>query len=371
MFGYIDNKDFVNLTAMKYWSFPSSYSKDKRQTELHNAIFSGSYWGALKVDGFYQRLVKDEDGNCFMIARSPDVKGNPVNKYEWVPQLHPFMESIPNGSCFLCECYLPGNEGSKNITTLLGCLKNKCIERQEKGQKLHFYIFDCCAWNGKSWMNKPALERFDALHGFARDYKNDFVEWAHYYNGEQLWDKLGEYLASGREGIVITRAGCPIYEKRSPAHMTLKIKKELTDTIDVIILGANPPTEEYTGKEIVDWRYWQNTLTGEKYNAAMYWDYYNNKLPLRPITKTYYNRWAGSLKIGLIKNGAPCQIGSISGMTEEVLSNWHDYIGKVAEISAMEIFTDTEGKGIRHPKFIQWRNDKTAKECTYESVYGA
>ena len=136
----IKDIDWVNAESMKYWSFPASYSIEKRKSEIKNAIFSGEYYGALKVDGYYQRLVKDEDGNCFMIARSKGVNGA-IDKYEWVPQLHSFMNKLPNGSVLLCECYLPNNEGSSKITTLLGCLKEKCIARQEAGQKLHFYIF--------------------------------------------------------------------------------------------------------------------------------------------------------------------------------------------------------------------------------------
>ena len=51
-------------------------------------------------------------------------------------------------------------------------------------------------------------------------------------------------------------------------------------------------------------------------------------------------------------------------MTEEVLSNWKSYIGKVAEITAMQIM-DTDNKGLRHPKFVQWRPDLTARDTDY------
>ena len=82
MKGYIKDIDWLNIEAMKYWSYPSSYKKDSK-TEIRNYIFSGQYMGSLKVDGYYQRIVKDEDGNCFMIARNKDVKGNPINKLDW------------------------------------------------------------------------------------------------------------------------------------------------------------------------------------------------------------------------------------------------------------------------------------------------
>ena len=213
MYGYIKDIDWVNANSMMYWSYPSSYKKNSKE-EIRNYIFSGDYYGALKVDGYYQRLVKDEEGNCFMIARNKNVKGMAVNKYEWVPQLHTFMESLPPGTVLVCEAYLPGNEGSKKITSLLGCLKDKCIARQEKNQKLHFYIFDVFAWGGKNLTETSALERFNELKWISEKYESPYVEYAEYYNGAELWDKIGEYLEGGREGVVITHKDYPVYFKR-------------------------------------------------------------------------------------------------------------------------------------------------------------
>lgn len=362
MKGFVNGIDWINAEAMKYWSFPSSYTDEKKKNEVHDAIFGGDYFGALKVDGYYQRLVKDEDGNCFMIARSKGVNGA-INKYDWVPQLHPFMESLPNGTVLLCECYLPGNEGSNKITSLLGCLKDKCIARQEKEQKLHFYIFDVCAFDGKDFTKTPASDRFFMLDFFKKNYGREYIEWAEYFNGPELWDKLQEYLGSGREGIVITRKDCPIYFKRTPAHMTIKIKKELQETIDVVILGANAPTRLYGGKEIETWKYWEDTYTGEKLNGEFYKDYYDGR-SIEPITKAYYNGWAGSLIIGIRKDDKLVPIGSLSGIEEEVLANWQSYKGKVAEVTAMQIM-NTENQGLRHPKFLKWRPDLTAKDTDY------
>ena len=140
MKGYAGGVDWVNAEAMKYWVHPASYSAERKKTETREMIFSGNYYGAIKVDGYYERLIKDEDGNCFMIARNRNVKGESVDKVEWVPQLESYFKDLPNGTVLLAECYLPNNEGSKKITSLLGCLKDKCIARQTD-KKLHFYVF--------------------------------------------------------------------------------------------------------------------------------------------------------------------------------------------------------------------------------------
>lgn len=371
MKGYVDGIDWVNASAMLYWSFPASYSIEKRKVELHDAVYGNNYLGSLKRDGYYQRLIKDEDGNCFMIARSKNVKGEAVNKIEWMPQIKPFMDSLPNGTVLFTECYLPGNEGSKNVTSLLGCLKEKCIARQEVGQKLHIYVFDIGAWAGKNWIDKPAEKRFEAVNDFIVDVGAEFVSFAKYYRGQELWDRLQRYLAEGREGMVITRADCPIYFKRTPAHMTIKIKQELRETIDVIILGANAPTRLYGGKEIESWKYWENQSTGEKLFGEHYKDY-SDGLAIEPVTKAYFNEWAGSLIIGLYDAAANkvVPIGSVSGLTEEVLQNWQNYKGKVLEVGGMQLMRDENGKftGIRHPKALNWRMDKSPKECTMDQV---
>lgn len=367
MKGYIKDIDWVNVESMKYWSCPSSYSQEKRKEEVKNAIFSGDYWGALKVDGYYQRLIKDEDGNCFMVSRNKGVNGV-VDKYEWVPQIHDFMKNLENGTVLLAECYLPGNEGSKNITKLLGCLKEKCIARQETDQKLNFYIFDICAFNGENFVKTPAKTRFDMLESFGASHSNPYITYAKYYNGIQLWENLQEYLAEGREGVVITRKDCPIYFKRTPAHMTIKIKKELQDTIDVVVVGANAPTRLYGGKEIMSWKYWEDIVTGERIEDTCYKRYSDGE-SIEPVTKAYFHNWAGSLVIGIRKDDKVVPIGSLSGLSEEVLSNWQQYKGKVAEITAMQIM-DTEMHGLRHPKFIQWRPDLTVNDTDYYRVFG-
>lgn len=367
MKGYVKNIDWINAEAMRYWSIPKTFKGDARE-KIHDLIFSGQYWGALKRDGYYQRIIKDEDGNCFMIARSPDVNGHPVNKIEWVPHFNEFLSKIPNGTVLICEVYLPGNEGSKNITSILGCLKEKALARQEAGQKLWLYVFDICAWGNESFVTKPAKERFKFLGSIAPTYASTpYVEIATYYNGVELWNMLQDYLARGLEGMVITREDCPIYFKRTPAWTTIKVKKELKDTLDVVVMGANPPSRLYLGDYIESWPYWENPITKEKFEGEFYFDYLS-KRGIEPVTKAWFNGWAGSLIIGARRSdGKIYPIGNLSGLTEEILSNWKSYVGKVFEVTAMEVMD----KGLRHPRFVQVREDKTAADAsTLIQIFG-
>lgn len=367
MKGYVKGIDWINAEAMKYWSFPASTSQEKRKQETHNMIFSGEYLGAMKVDGYYERLIKDEDGNCFMVARSKNVHGEATEKIEWVPQIHDFMESLPNGTVLLSECYLPGNEGSQKITGLLGCLKERCIERQEKGQKLHFYIFDVMAWGSKDLTKTPFEKRIEYLNCQLPLYPSEYVQIARYYEGEELWNQLQEYLASGREGVVIMRKEAPVYFKRTPARVSLKIKKELKESIDCFFTGrAAAPTKEYTGKDIEHWQYWVDVETDERIPVGEHWfEVYNNDKTWMAVTKPYYMRYAGSLEIGLMDGDKVVGIGYLSGLTDEIKMNYKEYKYRVIEVGAMMLTPDG---ALRHGKMLGWRPDKPWRECSIEQL---
>lgn len=368
MKNYIDGVNFHELEAQRYWSMPSTWDNDRKKREVQSAIFSGDYIGSRKMDGAFFKFLKDEDGSMELIGRSKSVKGDYLNKIGHVPQLMPFFDDLPNGTCLIGELYFPENEGSNHVTTIIGCLEAKARERQEKGSKLHYYVFDVLAFDGCALYKKDIEKRVEILSHLSRLYEAPYVEFAQYMEGAKLWDELQSILASGGEGIVITKKGTCYQPGKRPARQTFKVKKELQENIDVVILDANPPTRLYGGKEILTWQYWENTKTGERIKGSYYKDY-SDGFPIEPVTKNYWNDWAGSLVIGMKKDNKLVVVGSLSGLTEEVLSNWKDYKGCVAEITGMQIM-DTEMKGIRHPKFVQWRPDLSVNDTDWYRFFG-
>ncbi len=361
----INNVNFHELEAQKYWSFPKNYKKDSK-AETRTMIFSNQYIGTRKMDGAFYKFIKDDNGNMELIGRSKGVGGDYLNKIEWVPHLHEYFESLPNGTCLLGEIVFPNNEGSSNVTTIMGCLKDKAVARQEEGDRLSYYIFDVLAFNGiPTYLNdiEKRIEFLDWLK--TESYENIII--AQYLEGQALWNELQTLLCDKKEGVVITKKGTHYQPGKRPARQTLKIKKELADNIDVVIIGINPPTRLYNGKKVEDWLYWENVRTSEKFNETCYKQYSDGE-PIEPITKAYYNNWAGSLMIGARKDDKVVAVGSLSGMTEEVLSNWKDYIGKVAEVGAMEILQETQG--IRHPRFVQWREDLIPRDTDWYRIFG-
>lgn len=382
MYGYIDGYDFGEMEVMKYWAPPSSWTDEKKRENAHSRIFSGEWHGAEKKDGYFAKLIKDEDGNIILYSRSRGVNGKFADKHEWVPQLNSFFDELPNGTCLLGELYFPSKPGSRMVTTVMGCLKEKAIDRQTKGEKLHFYVFDCLAWEGTSYLSTCFEDRVDELNLMWRaGYESEYVSIAKYFTGQELWSMLQEVLARGDEGIVITHRSGKYEPGKRPSKTTLKIKKELKQTIDCFFTGVgSAPTKEYTGKEIETWTYWENARTGEKMEGEYYSDYAAGA-SIVPVTKGYFNGWYGSLEIGVFRHkvGSKCKIngvvyedtevfpiGWLSGLTEEMKANPKKYAFQPIEITAMEY--DSFSHTLRHGKMVGWRKDLTLKDCTLEKI---
>lgn len=364
MKGFIDNYNFKEMNPMRYWAPPASWSFEKKKETTRSRIFSGEWYAAEKKDGYFAKLVKDEDGNVGLYSRSRNVNGEYPEKHEWVPHLQPFFDSLPNGTCLLGELYLPSKPGSSNITSLLGCLKEKCIARQEQGEKLRFYVFDVLAWENKSYLDKTMLERISGLNLLQHaGYINGYVEIAKYYNGKELWEELQKILASGGEGMVIIRGGAKYQPDKRPSKDCQKVKKELAENIDCFFTGRfAEPTHLYSGKEIETWKYWENLRTGEKMKGE-YFKCYQNGDAIEPVTKPYFNGWAGSLEIGVLKDNKIVPIGFLSGLADEIKAQPSAMKFKCIEVAAMEILPTG---GIRHGKLMRFRPDLAPEDCTWE-----
>lgn len=384
MYGFIDGYDFGEMEAMKYYAPPSTWSDEKKRENARMKIYSGEWFGAEKKDGYFAKLIKDEDGNIILYSRSRGVNGKFADKHEWVPHLNPFFEGLPVGTCLLGELYFPSQPGSKNVTTIMGCLKEKAITRQEKGEKLHFYVFDCLAYNGSSKLNKPACSRFNWLeHLRIAILEYPYVSYAEYVSGANLWSMLQEILANGDEGVVITHKDGLYEPGKRPSKTTLKIKKELKQTIDCFFTGrGSEPTHIYTGKEIETWKLWENSRTGEKLCGDFFKDYQSGA-SIVPVTKGWYNGWFGSLEIGVLRHkvGSVCKIngieykdteiypiGWLSGLPEEMKAEPKKYSFKPIEVTAME--WDHIFHTLRHGKMIGWRKDLELKDCSFEKIEG-
>lgn len=370
----IENIDFFDLEAMKYFAPPASWSEEKKKENAMNKIFSGEWWGSMKKDGVFVMVGRTPSDEIFLRPRARNVKKEFVNKVDWVPHLHEFLHSLDLGTVLLGELYLPRNEQAKSSSSIMNSLQTKAVKKQEKEEdKLVLYIFDVLADSGESYLNMKAIDRFLCVEDYSKKYDFPYVEWARYYNGKMLWNKLQEYLADGREGMVITYEDARYEPGKRSNKISLKVKREIQETIDCVIIGANPPTKLSNTSEPETWQFWFNELTNTKILEPDFlkdehktiYQAYNEGAPVVPVTKGWFFGWAGSLKLGLYDGDKLVHVGDLSGITEDIRKNWKDYVNTVVEVSCMEIH-DTGG--LRHPRAVNFMRDKNPKDCKMEQI---
>ena len=330
------------------------------------------------MDGAWNMIIRDMDGNFHMRSRNESVNGGFQDKAEWVPHVCENLSFIPNGTALIGEIYFPNNEGSRKITSVLNCLKDKCLERQKKNGYLHFYIFDVVAWNGKSLIDVPISERIkffntNTLYKASTNGENTYIELANYVKGKDLWKLYEDTLLAGGEGIVITREDCKYLCGKKTAWMTLKMKKELEDTIDAFLDGDYKlATRLYTGKELETWPFWENHKLNIKYNTCKFDEYSVGTSSVEPITKAYYYGWASAVSFSVMKDGKPKRIAWISGITDElkneIVNNPEKWKGKVAALTAMMTECIDGEYSLRHGRIETWRNDKRPEDCDYSQI---
>ena len=217
--------------------------------------------GTVKKDGYWSQLVKDEN-EVHLYSRTVSKKtGYYSDNIEKVPHIKDWaMNELPNGTCIIGEIYYP-NGTSKNVTSVLGALPEKAIERQngEYG-KIHFYMHDILAYNDEDYvMNKITYDyRYSHLceHIDIETQLIPELEVAKCYDNAYLnLDKVAtNMLAAGEEGMVFrVENGLYAPGKRQPKVM-FKIKQAQND-IDFVITEILPPEYLYTGKEADTWEY--------------------------------------------------------------------------------------------------------------------
>lgn len=315
--------------------------------------------GTIKKDGYWSQLIKDNN-EVHLYSRTVSKKtGYYSDNIEKVPHIKDWaMNELPNGTCIIGEVYYP-NGTSKNVTSILGALPEKAIERQ-KGEygKIHFYMHDILAYNGEDYvMNNMTYDyRYSNLceHIDIATPLIPELEVARCYDNAYLdLNKVTiDKLAAGEEGMVFrVENGLYAPGKRQPKVM-FKIKQAQND-IDFVITEVLPPEYLYTGKESETWGY-----KDKEGNL---------------ITKAAYYGWAGALRLGAYDNaGNLVSVGRVSsGLTDnlkaDLAANPDKYIGTVVEVNCMSL--DKGNKTFRHPYLSRLRADKPAQDCKLEEIF--
>ena len=279
------------LPPEKYWSFPASYTKEKRELEIQQMIAKGNYYYQLKTDGNYSAFICDFDGDKRIISRG---KSTVTGEFSRLEDKLFFFDAVAvafnKPTRIMAEIWYEGGI-DRNVNSVLRSNSDKSksiqddnyyqqiskivkfsakdkrdIENNEfRGIKLKWRIFDVWYYDGEDLMNTPWIERQKYVKAAAERINHPLVTYVPYYHmDDNFYDNLAVIFQNKEEGVVCYREdGLPEPDKRT-AHKTLKVKTEIENLIDCLITGIEEPIKNYTGKDIGSWTYWLDTRTGEK-----------------------------------------------------------------------------------------------------------
>lgn len=387
------------LEPEKYWAFPSSYSREKRELELNRMIDSGMYSWQRKTDGNYSAFICDFDGDKRIISRGVSTV---TKEYGRIDDRLFFFDAVAAAfdkpTRIMGEVYYDhGIDRHVGSVLRASPIKSKSIQDEEfyteasktikfsakdrrdiegnefRNQKLKWRIFDVWYYDGIDLMNTPWIERQQYVKMAAERISHPLVTAVnHYPLDDTFYDKLNAIFAAGGEGAVVYRNdGLPEPGKRS-AHKTLKAKRELEHLIDCLITGIEPAVEDYTGKDISNWPYWKDVRTGEKLYGQYFGEYQSGRT-VKPLSKGAYMGWPGAIYTSVYNSEGQLQsLCKVAGLTEEMkqslADNFDDWYLCPITIGGMSI-SDASGLSIRHPYISSIRKgDIDPKDCTLAKI---
>ena len=372
--------DYFTSEPMRYWSPSATMSAEVKRQHLKEMIESSNYLWSQKYDGNWSRAVITSERAALQtrgISKKTGTYGEVQNKvYFWQDVIAAFKNET---TVILGEIYLPGKI-DKDVGSILRCLDDKALARQ-KVEKLQWRIFDVLVLDGKDLMNTSIEERSKLIPIVVKRINNPLVKGIEYHEmDEDFFDDLNTIFMNGGEGAVCYKKTA-IYEpgKRGPHSWdSCKVKQEISADVDAFIIGIEPPTRSYTGKDITNWTMWENTRTGEKVYGEYFLEYQLGGAYI-PITKNYYNNWPGAIKLGVYDTKHNIvELCKVSGLTEEFktelrdnYSEWHMCPVTIGGMMVSTAQADANGIGIsiRHPYIKSIRkNDIDANDCTLEKI---
>lgn len=305
--------------------------------------------------------------NVFRSRQVSKKTGDTVDKTQNVPHLSQVVfvfEGTPIKAIFDGEIIVSETASSNEVTSIMGSLPEKAQKLQFERGYVTYMIFDILEVNGADLSKEPWWKRRKLLEAL---YEVMFKKHKHIQLSEVVREGKEEFynniVAEGGEGVILKNMKAPYrYAEIGGKEYRNKdtwIKVKKYDTFDVVIMGYTEPTKLYTGKHPETWQYWETTKGELLINEG------KPGVESVPVTRDYFLGWIGAVKFGQYKDGALVEIGQTDGMNDSDKSFFtalkEGMIGRVMEVGAMEQIKKTGA--LRHPRFIQMRDDKNPEQC--------
>ncbi len=366
--------NYFEMGVQKYWSPTAAMPKEVRQQHLQQMIESGQYLWSEKFDGNFTRAVITKDRNALQTRGISKVTGTYSELQDKVFFWDAVVNAFQNGdTVILGELYLSGGR-DKDVGAICRCLTPKARARQ-KDQKLEWKIFDVLALDGRDMINEPIEVRSKYIEQVVARINHPLVTGVPYHEmNNKFFDELNEIFARGGEGAVCYRKHI-VYtpDKRTSAWDTVKVKQEITDYIDCVIMDVVPCEKNYNGDDMAHWTMWKNTRTGEIVQGE-YFSAYQLGEPYIPISRNYFYNYPGAMTVGVYNDKHELiPLCNVAGLTDELKARLRDdfdslYLCPVS-IGGMMISNTDSGLSIRHPYLHSIReNDIRPEDCTLNKI---
>jgi ATP-dependent DNA ligase len=322
----LNYEKFLTMTPGKYWKLP-----EKQKPNLEKFLEDKNYIPMIKYDGVWARAIIMETG-IILQSRGISVVTKQYGEYQdKVPHIIEELKKIyPVGTVLIGE--LAFNDLSKDagqVGSIVRSLPPKAQHRQQEEQnKLHFFIFDCLAYEHQEIYEKPFWHR----------YSSNFIKNGIYTHravtGNNAKTLLHDVWELRGEGIILVNKNLPYNIGNAKAWHSIKVKRELGE-IEAPVIRLIQSSRLYEGSDPM-------------------WPYKDGD---EKVTKGFYFGWPAGVTVeyeGRI-------INITSGLTEEeaeylTTSEAQQLLeqGKlIAVFTGMSLTPDS----IRHPRLIRLRDD--------------
>lgn len=339
------------------------YNKASHVKKMQEIMQSSDYVLEEKIDGIRGLCI----GGRFFSTKISKKTGLPSEKTDHIAHLAVPLRKCSEMMILDGEIYYPYKK-SNHVTSITNCEPAEAVSRQvnkflhNEGDNLtlppfvanrrsetyepgylRFVAYDILRDVDGTWLvTKPFEERRKILEQRIAELSHiEHLDLNAVYH-DRFQERLDEILARGGEGAILKHKKKSYYPGKRPMWNQIKLKQEMMD--DVVIIGFEPPTKLYEGKNVEKWPYWKDGV---------------------PVTEHYYKGYIGSIRIGKYDaHGNLVDLGTVTGLTEDLRRDMSlhpdKYIGTVMQIKAMEI---SEHGVYRHANFYAWHPDKNAHEC--------
>lgn len=384
------------------WSLEPMTAQELSHSKIKELMDNGSLLVAEeKFDGHRSLNFLTDRGNRLFSRRISKKTNWYSENTDQVPHIRDlFVDEEFYGTVLDNEALLPIEGCScRTVQSVMGALPQKAIENQLEKGFAYLQCFDILYYKGVNVQAMPYWRRKLYEFKVIKELDSPYIQFSKLYVTQEVFDELlrlfetskayentdildyivivddyfslfNQFLSEGKEGLILKDIYAPYEQKRSKAFLKLKGH----ETYDVVIMGYDDPTHYYEGKALTDYSlthdWWEDAEDDSRIVNAPMTVVKAEEEGLLPITKYYALDWIGAIKFGVYKDGVLVEVGKTSGfdevVREQISDNKEAFIGSVIEVEAQHII-DKEIGSLQHPRFIQFRGDKSADMCTFEA----